>query len=54
MAFKINTDLLSPLLCLLYDTFEEPLSGKLFVKRKEHFLHALSSYEKGSLGWRTR
>lgn len=32
MVFKINTDLLSPLLCLLYDTFEEPLNGKLFVK----------------------
>ncbi|KAM6044728.1 uncharacterized protein LJ206_018691 [Theristicus caerulescens] len=39
---------------LLHMKFEEPLNDKLLVKKKEHFLHASSSYEKGSFGWRTR
>ncbi|PKU42117.1 hypothetical protein llap_7589 [Limosa lapponica baueri] len=39
---------------LLHTKSEEPPSDKLLMKKKEHFLHALTSYEKGNFGWRTR
>lgn len=38
---------------LLRTKFEEPQNDKLLVKKKQHFLHASSSYEKGSFRWRT-
>ncbi|XP_052642520.1 uncharacterized protein LOC128141605 [Harpia harpyja] len=38
---------------LLHKKSEELLNDKLLVKKKEHFLCASSSYEKGSFGWRT-
>ncbi|XP_054079202.1 uncharacterized protein LOC128918694 [Rissa tridactyla] len=39
---------------LLHTKPEEPLNDKLLVRKKLHFLHAPSSYGKGSFEWRTR